>query len=505
MAFEPRMHLGQKLAQVQVMSPQMQQSLAFLQAPMLDLQGMVNKELQENPVLEEVPIEEQKSTDSDGGGELIGAPDQNEAAEPPSDTKVDPTDESNSEPIDDFQAEMERLAELNEEWRDHFDAAQTAPIAVASSAEDIERREFVFESLTALGTLSEHLLEQAHMSDLDPQEMEVAEVIIGNIDEHGFLQTTIAELVEAANSDQDTVEEVLSVIRSFEPAGVAAGDLRECLLLQLERLGQLESLEYQVVEHHMEALGRRRFPEIARALGVGIDTVQELAKHIGHLNPRPGSAFEETPDQYVVPEVFVSWKDDHWEVTSNREEMPQLRISNTYKDLMTQARDSKDVREYIRGKIRDGNFLIKSIHQRQDTILKIAKEIVVRQSEYLEHGVSHLKPMTMSEVAEKVEVHETTVSRAVSGKYMKTPDGLIEMRYFFTGAIQSADGGEGMSNTSVKQMVKELVDGEDKAKPLSDEAIVKLMGEKKVKIARRTVAKYRGELGILSSSMRRVY
>ena len=172
---------------------------------------------------------------------------------------------------------------------------------------------------------------------------------------------------------------------------------------------------------------------------------------------------------------------------------------------MSQARDSKDVREYIRGKIRDGNFLIRSIHQRHDTILKIAREIVVRQSDFLENGVSHLKPMTMSEIAGKVEVHETTVSRAVSGKYMKTPQGLYEMRYFFTGAIQSSDGGQGKSNTSVKQILSELVENEDKSKPLSDEAIVKLMGDKKVKIARRTVAKYRGELGILPSSMRRVY
>ena len=169
-----------------------------------------------------------------------------------------------------------------------------------------------------------------------------------------------------------------------------------------------------------------------------------------------------------------------------------------------EAKDSKDVREYIRGKIRDGNFLIKSIHQRHDTILKIGKEIVVRQAEFLEKGVSHLKPMTMSEIAGKVGVHETTVSRAVSGKNMQTPQGLLELRYFFTGAIQTDDG-EGMSNTSVKQMITVLVENEKKSKPLSDESIVKLLGKEKVKIARRTVAKYRGELGILSSSMRRVY
>ena len=504
MAFEPRMHLGQKLAQVQVMSPQMQQSLALLQAPMLDLQGMINKEMQENPVLEEVPPEEQPSADSEGSTELIGTPDQNEEAEPPADTKIDPTDESNNEPFDDFQAQMERLAELSEEWREHFNAAQTAPIG-GGSQEDREKRDYLFETMTANGTLSEHLLEQARMSDLDEKEMDVADVIIGNIDENGFLQSTADELVEAAGSDMDTVDEVLSVIRSFDPAGVGTVDLRECLMLQLERMGKLDSIEYVVVDKHMEALGRRRFPEISKAMGLGIDEVQEIAENIGQLSPRPGSAFEETTEQYVVPEVYVEWKNDQWEVCSNREEVPQIRISNTYKDLMSQARDSKDVREYIRGKIRDGNFLIKSIHQRQDTILRIAREIVGRQSAFLEHGVSRLKPMTMSEIAEKVEVHETTVSRAVSGKYMKTPQGLFEMRYFFTGAIQSSDGGEGRSNTSVKQMLSELIEDEDKSKPLSDEAIVKLLGEKKVKIARRTVAKYRGELGILPSSMRRVY
>ena len=504
MAFEPRMHLGQKLAQVQVMSPQMQQSLAFLQAPVLDLQGMVNKELQENPVLEEVPLEDQPSQDSEDSERLVGVPDQNEAAEPPSDTKVDPTDESSSEPFDDFQAQMEKLAELSEEWREHFNSAQPAPMAI-SSKEDAEKRDYLFESLTANGTLSAHLLEQARLSDLNEQEMEVAEVIIGSIDQNGFLQSTLEELVEEAGTDMDTVDEVLSVIRSFEPAGVGAEDLRECLLLQLERFGKMDSIEYVVVEKHMDALGRRRFPEIAKAIGLAIDEVQDIAENIGRLDPRPGGAFEETTDQFVVPEVFVDLKDGKWEVTSNREEVPQLRISNAYKDLLSKARDSKDVREYIRGKIRDGNFLIKSIHQRQDTILKIAREIVARQAEFFDKGVSHLKPMTMSEVAEKVEVHETTVSRAVSSKYMKTPQGLFEMRYFFTGAIQSSDGGEGMSNTSVKQMLSELVENEDKAKPLSDEAIVKLMGEKKVKIARRTVAKYRGELGILPSSMRRVY
>ena len=505
MAFEHRMQLRQNLAQVQVMSPQMQQSLALLQAPMLDLQAMVNKELQENPVLEELSPDEKPSADdeNESGVELIGKPGENEAAEPPAGTKVDPADESNGEPYDDFQVEMERLAELSEEWREHFNASQVAPVS-RPSEDDEERRQFMFESLTSGISLQEYLLEQAHLSDLDEEEMDVAEVIIGNIDENGFLQSTSDELIEASGKDADVVDEVLSVIRSFDPAVVGAADLRECLLLQLERIGKIDSLEYQVIDQHMDALGRRRFPEIARAIGVEIDEVQDIAENIAHLNPRPGSAYQETAEVYVVPEVFVDWKDDQWEVTSNREEMPQLRINNSYKDLLVEAKDSKDVREYIRGKIRDGNFLIKSIHQRHDTILKIGKEIVARQADFLAKGISHLKPMTMSEIAEKVGVHETTVSRGVSGKYMQTPQGLLEMRYFFTGAIKT-NGGEGMSNTSVKQMIAVLVENEEKSKPLSDESIVKLLGKEKVKIARRTVAKYRGELGILSSSMRRVY
>jgi len=499
------MQLGQNLAQVQVMSPQMQQSLALLQAPMLDLQAMVNRELQENPVLEELSPDEKPVIDdeNESGVELIGRPGENEAAEPPADTKVEPTDESNVEPHDDFQVEMERLAELSEEWRDHFNASQVAPVSRPNEDDD-ERRKFMFESLAAGTSLQEHLLKQVHLGDLDEEEMEVAEVIIGNIDGNGFLQATLEELIEASGKDTDVVDEVLSVIRSFEPAGVGAADLRECLLLQLERIGQIDSLEHRVIDQHMDALGRRRFPEIARAIGVEIEKMQDIAENISRLDPRPGSAYQETTEVYVVPEVFVTWKDDQWEVTSNREEMPQLRISNSYKDLLVEAKDSKDVREYIRGKIRDGNFLIKSIHQRQDTILKIGKEIVARQMGFLEKGISHLKPMTMSEVAGKVGVHETTVSRAVSGKYMQTPQGLFEMRYFFTGAIQTDDG-EGMSNTSVKQMIASLVENEEKSKPLSDESIVKLLCKKKVKIARRTVAKYRGELGILSSSMRRVY
>lgn len=482
------------MAQVQVMSPQMQQSLALLQAPLLDLRGMINKELQENPVLEELSPADQTAEES---GER-------ESGESAADTKIDSTTESNGEPVDDFQAEMERLAELSEEWRDHFSASQVMPLQ-SRTPEDDERRQFLFDSLTASITLSAHLIEQARLSDLDAEEMRIAEEIIGNLDDRGFLQVTVEELVQATGREAEEVEEVISVIRSFEPAGVGAGDLRECLLIQLESTDRIDSQEYQLVENHMDALGRRKFPEIARVMGLQIDEVQDLAENIAALNPNPGRAFLPDSDAMVVsPEVFVEWKEDRWVVISNREEVPQVRISNDYKDMLAQARNSKDVREYIRGKIRDGKFLIKSIHQRQDTILKVATEIVRRQDAFIEEGIGALKPMTMAEIAEAVGVHETTVSRAVSGKYLQTPRGLFEMRQFFTGGIKTTTG-QDMSNASVKHMIQELVDDEDKGCPLSDEAIVKVLGGKEVKIARRTVAKYRGELNILPSNMRKVY
>ena len=505
MAFEPRMQLGQRMAQVQTMSPQMQQSLALLQAPMLDLRAMINKELQENPVLEETGADEIAAQGEVG---LDGQPIKNEKAEAsielPADTQVDPTGENNGEPVDDFQAEVERLAELSEEWREHFNGAQTTPVQ-RPSVDDEERRQFMFDTLTANLTLQNFLQEQAQQSDLDDDEMAVAEVIIGNIDDYGYLEANAEELMEATDEDRDMIDEVLCVIRSFDPVGVGARDLRECLLMQLERKGQIDSLEYRVVDKHMEALGRRRFPEIARVLGVEIDEVQDIAENIGQLEPRPGRAFlPDSEAMIVVPEVFVEWKAGGYVVTSNREEMPRVRISNDYKDMLAGARDAKDVREYIRSKIRDGKFLIKSIQQRQDTILKISKEIVNRQSEFMDEGVSKLKPMTMGEVAEVVGVHETTVSRAVSGKYMKTPQGLFEMRYFFTSVLKTATG-QDVSNVSVKHVIEELIDNEDKSKPLSDEQIVKILADKDLKIARRTVAKYRAELNILSSNMRRVY
>jgi RNA polymerase sigma-54 factor len=342
------------------------------------------------------------------------------------------------------------------------------------------------------------------LSEVTDEQRPIADMLIGNIDDYGYLKATVEEMAFSTSLPPDKIADVLKVIQSFYPPGVAARDLRECLLLQLERQGKQKTLEYRIVHDFMDALGKRRIPEIARGSEEDVVDVQKAIARIGLLEPRPGRAFLPDNDQYVLPEVFVVKQGEEFVVTTNNEQIPHLRISNTYKDLMAKADASSEVREYIREKIRAGKFLIKSLHQRQQTILNIGREIVNRQRDFMEKGVAFLKPLTMVQVAEVVGVHETTVSRAVSGKYMQTPQGVFEMKYFFTSGIQTASG-EGMSNTSVKDMIADIFQSEERSKPLSDQEVVMMLSEKGIVIARRTVAKYRSELNILPSNLRKVY
>jgi RNA polymerase sigma-54 factor len=495
------LQLSQRLTQSLVLSPQMQQSLALLQAPTLELKALVEQELQQNPVLEEVAAPEVEQSEK-AKAEDDDAPEAPDPAEPPEDLAFDAeTEKTTADPPDDFLAEFERLAQQDQEWRDHF--AQTN-IPMRQSAEDEEKRQFMFDSLVAGTSLQEVLLGQARESALTAEQQPIAEMLIGNIDDHGYLKANIDELAFTTGIPAEKIEAVLRVVQTFDPSGVGARDLQECLLRQLERAGDLESVEYRIIRDQMEALGKRRIPEIARSLGLTVDDVQDAISRIGRLEPRPGRAFLSDNNQYILPEVFVQRAGDDFLVTTNNEQIPHLRISNTYKDLMAQSGNSAEVLNYIREKIRAGKFLIKSLHQRQQTILNIGNEIVKRQREFMEKGVAFLKPLTMVQVAEIVGVHETTVSRAVSGKYMQTPQGIFEMKYFFTAGIQTASG-EGMSNTSVKDMIAEMFKKEDPTKPLSDQEIVKMLKEKGIVIARRTVAKYRSELNILPSNLRKVY
>jgi RNA polymerase sigma-54 factor len=498
----PGLQLSQRLTQSLVLAPQLQQSLALLQAPTLELKALVEQELQQNPVLEEAAVtetdlQERLTRDGEAPAEVA------DPAEPPADLQFDPATEKPevNETPDEFQAEFEKLVQLDQEWRDHF--SQTSS-PIRASAEDEERRQFMFDSIVAHTSLQGMLLEQVRESNLPEADWPIAEMLIGNIDDYGYLKATLEELSAAANLPAEKISKVLSVIQTFDPPGVGARDLRECLMLQLERSKQENTLEYRIVRDYMEALGKRRIPEISRGTACELDEVQEALERIARLEPRPGRAFLPDNDQYVLPEVFVQRVGEDFAVTNNNEHIPHLRISNTYKDLMSAGENSAEVRNYIREKIRAGKFLIKSLHQRQATILNIAKEIVKRQRDFMEKGVAHLKPLTMVQVAEVVGVHETTVSRAVSGKYMQTPQGIFEMKYFFTAGIQTATG-DGVSNTSVKDMIADIFKAEDTTKPLSDQEVVKMLKEKGIVIARRTVAKYRTELNILPSNLRKVY
>jgi RNA polymerase sigma-54 factor len=492
------LYLSQKMALSQMLAPQLQQSLALLQAPTLELQALVEQELQQNPILEE---QTENPTDGQEKGEE-SAQEKADLSEPPEDVNYDPTEEkSKDDPVDDWQAEVERLSQLDQEWRDYFSETN---LPSRPNPDDEEKRQFMLDSIVTTTSLQETLREQVRMSELPEEQWQVADLLIGNIDDRGYLKASIDELTFSTNMDPDLIRKVLGVIQSFDPPGVATRDLRECLMKQLERTQKEKTLEYRILDQCFKQLSKRRMPDIARQLGVTIQQVQEAAERISNLDPRPGSSFASENQQYVVPEVFITKDEDEFVVSTNNDHIPQLRISNTYKDLLSKAESSADLREYIREKIRSGKFLIKSINQRQQTIANIAKEIVKRQKEFFEKGVAHLKPMTMMQIAEVVGVHETTVSRAVSGKYLQCPQGIFEMKYFFTSAIQTASGSN-VSNTTVKDMINDMVRNEEPTKPLSDEEIVKRLAEKDIKIARRTVAKYRSELNILPSHLRKSY
>ncbi len=485
----------------QVLAPQLQQSLALLQAPTLELKALVEQEVQMNPCLEEVPTAEMEQLDRNRD-EGAPANDPSDLAEPPPDVMFDPaTEKPSSAPVDDFQAEFERAVQQDQEWRDHF--SQTN-LPIRSGPEAEERRQFMFDSLVASTSLQETLLEQMRFSEMSEEERRLGEMIIGNIDERGRLMESVESLSFSSGEPLDKIAAALKVIQTFDPPGVAARDLRECLLLQMERAGSEKTVEYRIVRDFMDALTKRKMPEIARGLELTVEQVQEAVQRITCLEAHPGRAYLPDDERYVLPEVFVTKVGDEYVVTTNNEQIPHLRISNHYKDLMSQANAPTEAREWVRERIRAGKFLIKSLQQRQQTILNIGREIVQRQREFMDRGRAYLRPMTMVQVAEVVKVHETTVSRAVSNKYMDTPQGIYEMKFFFTSGIQT-DSGNGMSNTSVKDMVAAMFAGENAGKPLSDAEIVKMLKEKGIVIARRTVAKYRAELNILPSNLRKVY
>jgi len=457
------MELIAGVAQQQILSPQMQQSLQLLQAPVAELRQLVASELAANPILEE---------------DAPGNP--TDPATPAESPAVSGTGSS-----------------LQEEWREYLPQSSAAP---SWSGEDEERRNFLFESRAVRPTLRSFLLEQA--AGLSPAEIPLVELIAGSLDEDGYLRVPVSELAFSGGVPERDLERVLAKVRGFEPAGVAASDLADCLILQLERRGEGSSLAVRILRHHLGQLARHRYEEIARELRVPPGDVSAAAKMISTLEPKPGRPYAQSDEQGVIPDLIIIPDGDEFVVRLNEEELPRVRINGEYKEMLAERGGNEELLLYLRDKLKGARFFLRSLEQRCQTLLAIGNEIVSRQQEFFREGPQALRPLIMAQVADAVGVHVTTVSRAVSGKYAETPQGLFELRYFFTPGFQGADG-SAVSNETVKNAIREMVDGESDRKPLSDQEIVGILSERGLKVARRTIAKYREQLGILPSHLRK--
>jgi RNA polymerase sigma-54 factor len=455
----------------QVLAPHLFQSLEILQMPLLDLQQMIKQELSENPTLE--------------------------ATEEQADAQIEIEQGTKDVDSEQFDNEFEKLAALGEEFDSYQDRGQ-----VSGGTDAEEKYQYMMDSLSESSSLHDQLLDQLSLSGLSDYEKKIAEIVIGNIDDDGYLQLDVEDLLALPNFPAETLDKILDTVRDFEPAGVGARDLRECLLLQLKRQGREKTQEYQMVDQYLDLVGRHKYEDIARAMGLTIDRVKELAKLVSKLDPKPGRNFSEDRIEYVTPEIIVEKRDGEYVITQNKKPYPNLFISQKYLSMLKDPNTSKEVKTYIREKIAKSKQFIQSIDQRMGTIYRIAVEIVRIQRDFFDHGVSKLKPLNMKTVAELLEVHETTISRATAGKYMQTPRGLLSMKYFFKPGVMTSSG-EAISNESVKAALADIVRAEDKKKPYSDAKLVKLLEEQGIKIARRTVAKYRDLLRILPSHLRK--
>jgi RNA polymerase sigma-54 factor len=491
--------LSQQQRQMMVLAPQLRQSLEMLQLPMMELRAMIQHEMEQNPVIEDVISPQEVSFDALATrtvGEGYPAP---EAPAAETETAGKATD--TEAPLDFGAASVDTLTALDSEWRDYyFDEQQNHPYTV----QDEERRRYMFDSLRQPVSLQNHLLEQLGMTDLSPEDRQLGELIVGNLDDHGFLPANLAELATQTTAPLSKLETVLKVIQSFDPSGIAARNLRECLLIQIRQSDAPEApLAEAIIANHLQALGAQKYPQLSGALKVPVPAIEQAAALIRTLNPQPGRLSEHDESAYVVPEIMVKrLKSGRWVVVLDDDQLPHIRISNHYRKLLEDEGTSAEVKSYIRERIRSGAFLIKSIHQRQKTIHLIASEIVAAQQAFLEQGISALRPMTMAEVADRVGVHETTVSRTVANKYMKTPVGVFELKFFFTPGLKTSTGST-ISNKTVQDKIEGMIRQEPPANPLSDQTIQDRLQAEGIEIARRTVAKYRISLKIPPSHLRK--
>jgi len=459
------------------MTPQLQQAIKLLQLSRLELLDLVQQELEENPVLEE-SLEQDESKDL---------------------TQVELQENENSpDDISDEFREISGGSDILQDvgWDNYLDGYNSAS---GEQYNDEDRR--VDNYLTKKESLFEHLEWQLHMSQFSEEESRIGLEIIGDIDDDGYLRTPLEEIATICSVTVENVENVLRKIQEFDPPGVAARNMQECLMEQIRQLGLSGSLVDLIVKDHLTDIEAKRYKQIAKALKVSVNEVIAVTKVISGLNPKPGLAFETGDVEYISPDVYVYKIDGEYVVVLNDEGLPMLHISPYYSDVRAKGMGS-EAEEYVNEKTKAAFWLIKSIQQRQRTILKTAKSIVKFQREFFDYGIEYLKPLILKDVAEDISMHESTISRVTTNKYMHTPQGIFEMKYFFNSGISTGDG-DFVASESVKKKIRELIDGENPAKPYSDLTLAKILSDANINIARRTVTKYREMMRIGSSSERR--
>ena len=481
---EQGLYQSQDLKQEQILAPQQIQSLEILLASVQELQTKISNELAENPTLEqETPGNE------DLAGDVLSETDSAQKQATPEEKRE----------IDEDAAAMVQLADS---WQNSipFSGSGTR----LHTEDDEEKRKFLFDSLTAEPSLQEQLLEQLRLSDANEETAKLAELIIGSIDDSGYLRSIPADLATVGGVSIKEVERVLKFVQSFDPPGIAARDPRECLMLQLERKGKKDQPVYRLVKDHLDELGSNKLPQIAKSMGVSIAELHKMIEEIRKLAPYPGSAFSPDRSVYIVPEVSIVEEGGKLIVKKEQGHLPKLRISQYYLKLLEDSSVSQETKQYIREKLAGSKALMKSIIQRQSTIAQIAEVILDTQYDFFTKGIDHLHPLTMQQVADKLGIHETTVSRAIANKYIQTPMGLFEFKFFFSSGFH-AENGEEVSNRSVMEKIKDIIAKEDPAKPYSDLKLTEMLKKEGLSVARRTVAKYRESMGIPSSHLRKEY
>ena len=477
MALHQKLGLSARLSQRLILTPSLQQAIKLLPLTTLELAEVLEQEVMENPLLEEVPVEETKTSE--------------EIAQEAQDTPAAEREKAD-DPLKEI--EVERFFE------DYFDDGGERRMRPTEVPEVPPIENTLTDSLD----LSDHLLWQLRMcEETDQALLLVAEAIVQNLDEDGLLRVELEDVAAMGPWPMETVERALTLVQSLDPPGVAARSLTECLRIQLRVLGLEGSPADVMVRDHIKQLQSHQYPEISRQMGLTPDEVSHHLEIIRGLSPRPGNRYSSKRSDYILPDVFVVKEGDEYKILLNDDGLPKLRISPTYKRMLDNKEPgSEETRAYVKDKLRSALWLLKSVDQRQRTIYKVAESIVRHQRAFLDHGVTHLRPLVLRDVASDIGMHESTVSRVVANKYMHTPRGVYEMRFFFHSGITSTMG-EAVSSVSIKNRIKKLIEDEDAARPLSDSRIAEVLGAEGLPLARRTVAKYREELRLPPSNLRK--